>query len=104
MTKYGTPPIFSPENFFTKATQNGLKWTLNTTFENVTFCRRDPPPLFSPEIFFTKMTQNGLKWTLNTTLKDVTFCHQMKLKLIIFHGLFFVMIFLDLKNILLFNQ
>ena len=38
MAKYGTSLIFSPEIFFTKMTQNGLKWILNTTFENVTFC------------------------------------------------------------------
>ena len=48
-------------------TQNGLKWILNTTLENVTFCWRDPPH------FLTKMTQNGLKWILNTTFKNVTF-------------------------------
>ena len=36
MTKYGTPSIFTPENFFTKMTQNGLNWILNTTFGNVT--------------------------------------------------------------------
>ena len=44
MGSMGTPPIFPPEIFFTKITQNGLKWILNTTFKNVTFCRRDPPP------------------------------------------------------------
>ena len=38
----GTPHFFT-WNFFTKMTQNGLKWILNTTFGNVTFCRRDPP-------------------------------------------------------------
>ena len=37
--KVWDPPIFSPENFFTKMTQNDLKWILNTTFKNVTFCR-----------------------------------------------------------------
>ena len=25
-------------------TQYGLKWILNKTFRNVTFCQRDPPP------------------------------------------------------------
>ena len=44
MAKYETPPFFSPEIFFTKMTQNGLKWILNTTLKNVTFCRRDPLP------------------------------------------------------------
>ena len=34
----GTPPIFSPEIFFTKMTQNGLKWILNPTLKIVTFC------------------------------------------------------------------
>ena len=34
------PPIFSPEIFFTKMTQNGLKWILNTTLKSVTFGRR----------------------------------------------------------------
>ena len=48
MAKYWDPPIFSPEFFFTKMTQNGLKWILNTTLKIVTFCRRDPPP--SPPI------------------------------------------------------
>ena len=42
MAKYETPPpFFSPEIFFTKMTQNGLKWILNTTLKNVTFCRRE---------------------------------------------------------------
>ena len=41
----GPPPFFSPEIFFTKMTQNGLKWILNTTLKIVTFCQRDPPPL-----------------------------------------------------------
>ena len=29
---------------FFKMTQYGLKWILNKTFRNVTFCQRDPPP------------------------------------------------------------
>ena len=33
----GVPPHFSPKNFFSKMTQNGLKWILNTTLVNVTF-------------------------------------------------------------------
>ena len=41
MAKYGAPPFFSPENFLAKMTQNGLKWILNTTLKNVTFCRRE---------------------------------------------------------------
>ena len=59
MTKYGTPPIFSPENFFTKMTQNGLKWILNTTFGNVTFCRRDPPPIVTFVTIFFKYLFEG---------------------------------------------
>ena len=33
----GVPPHFSPKFFFSKMTQNGLKWILNTTLVNVTF-------------------------------------------------------------------
>ena len=44
MAKYGTPPFFSPKIFFTKMTQNGLKWILNTTLKSMEFCRSDPPP------------------------------------------------------------
>ena len=33
----GYPPHFSPNFFFPKMTQNGLKWILNTTLVNVTF-------------------------------------------------------------------
>ena len=33
----GVPPHFSPKFFFSKMTQNGLKWILNTTCKNVTF-------------------------------------------------------------------
>ena len=33
MAKYRFPP-FSPKNIFTKMTQNGLKWILNTTLKN----------------------------------------------------------------------
>ena len=29
-------PLFSPENFFTKMPQNGMKWILNTTLKDVT--------------------------------------------------------------------
>ena len=36
MAKYETPTFFSPEIFFTKMTQNGLKWILNTTLKIVT--------------------------------------------------------------------
>ena len=39
MAKYGTPPFFSPKIFFTKMTQNGLKWILNTTLKSMEFCR-----------------------------------------------------------------
>ena len=35
MAKYGTPPLFSPKIFFTKMTQNGLKWILNTTLKSM---------------------------------------------------------------------
>ena len=38
MAKYRTaPPFFHPNFFFTKMTQNGLKWILNTTLKIVTF-------------------------------------------------------------------
>ena len=44
MAKYGTPPpLFSPKFFFTKMTQNGLKWILNATLKNVTFFWQGPP-------------------------------------------------------------
>ena len=33
----GVPPHFSPKNFFSKMTQNCLKWILNTTFKKLTF-------------------------------------------------------------------
>ena len=46
MAKYGTPPFFSPKIFFTKMTQNGLKWILNTTLKSMEFCRSDPPPWY----------------------------------------------------------
>ena len=37
MAKYwGTPPFFT-QIFFSKMTQNGLKWILNTTCKNMTF-------------------------------------------------------------------
>ena len=35
-------------------TQNGLKWILNTTLKNVTFCWQDPPPL-----------PNAMQWQCN---------------------------------------
>ena len=38
------PPVFSPNIFFTKMTQNGLKWILNITFKTVTFFLFDPNP------------------------------------------------------------
>ena len=44
MAKYGTPPLFHLKFFFTKMTQNGLKWILSTTLKSVTFGRRDLPP------------------------------------------------------------
>ena len=44
LTKYLDPHPFFTQFFFTKMTQNGLKWILNTTLKNVTFCRRDTPP------------------------------------------------------------
>ena len=31
MAKYGGTPPFFTQNFFSKMTQNGLKWILNTT-------------------------------------------------------------------------
>ena len=31
----GPPPFFSPKIFFTKMTQNGLKWILNTTLKSM---------------------------------------------------------------------
>ena len=31
------PPLFSPKLFFTKITQNGLKWILNITLKTVNF-------------------------------------------------------------------
>ena len=37
------PPHFSPEIFFNKITQNGLKWILNTTLKSEIFGRGDPP-------------------------------------------------------------
>ena len=37
MTKYWYPPLFFTQNFFTKMTQNGLKWILNITFKTVKF-------------------------------------------------------------------
>ena len=46
MAKYGTPPLFSPKIFFTKMTQNGLKWILNTTLKSMKFCRPGPPPRY----------------------------------------------------------
>ena len=70
MTKYGTPPIFSPEIFFTKMTQNGLKWILNTTFKNVTFCRRGNVT-FVTIFFFLKASlrnQWSLIWRSNRTM------------------------------------
>ena len=39
----GPPPFFSPKIFFTKMTQNGLKWILNTTLKSMKFCRPGPP-------------------------------------------------------------
>ena len=45
------PPIFSPEIFFNKMTQNGLKWILNTTSKSMEFCRSDPPHTFFFEGF-----------------------------------------------------
>ena len=44
MTKYWYPPLFFTQNFFTKMTQNGLKWILNITFKTVKFFWFDPPP------------------------------------------------------------
>ena len=44
MTKYWDPPFFSPKIFFTKMTQNGLKWILNITFKTVKFFGFDHPP------------------------------------------------------------
>ena len=35
----GTPPFFSPKFFFTKMTQNGLKWILNITFKTVHYVK-----------------------------------------------------------------
>ena len=52
MAKYGTPPLFSPKIFFTKMTQNGLKWILNTTLKSMEFCRSDPPPGMENSILF----------------------------------------------------
>ena len=46
MTKYWTPPTFFTQNFFTKITQNGLKWILNITLKTVKFFLfLTPPPL-----------------------------------------------------------
>ena len=47
MTKYWTPPLFSPKFFFTKMTQNGLKWILNISRGKKT-------------LFFKKCPNNGL--------------------------------------------
>ena len=55
MAKYGTPPFFSPKIFFTKMTQNGLKWILNTTLKSMKFCEPDPSPGMKNFIFFFKM-------------------------------------------------
>ena len=52
MAKYGTPPLFSPKIFFTKMTQNGLKWILNTTLKSMKFCRPGPPPSMKNFILF----------------------------------------------------
>ena len=57
----GPPPVFSPEIFFTKMTQNGLKWILNTTFKNVTFCRWGNVTFVT--IFFLKASLRN-QWAL----------------------------------------
>ena len=44
MTKYWDPPPFSPKIFFSKMTQNGMKWILNITLKTVKFFIFDPPP------------------------------------------------------------
>ena len=41
----GPPPFFSPKIFFTKMTQNGLKWILNTTLKKYGILSVRPPPL-----------------------------------------------------------
>ena len=43
MTKYWYPPLFFTQIFFTKMTQNGLKWILNITFKTVKFFWSDLP-------------------------------------------------------------
>ena len=56
MTKYWDPPLFSPKFYFTKMTQNGLKWILNITFKTMKFFLVDnlPPPIVKNfmEFFF----------------------------------------------------
>ena len=52
MAKYWDPPIFSPEIFFTKMTQNSLKWILNTTLKILTFVGRTPQQMLQFFFFF----------------------------------------------------
>ena len=61
MAKYGGTPHFSPKIFFCKMTQNGLKWILNTTLENVTFwpARPSPPQCNICYIFFWRRPLSG---------------------------------------------
>ena len=61
------PPIFSPENFFTKLTQNGLKWILNTTLKNVTFCQPNHKPNHKPN-HEQNHEKNHEPWTINRGL------------------------------------
>ena len=39
MAKYWDPPPIFYQQMFTKMTQNGLEWILNTTLKSVIFCR-----------------------------------------------------------------
>ena len=72
----GPPPLFSPKIFFTKMTQNGLKWILNTTSKSMEFCRSDPPPRlgkFHTFFFFFEGFPNFLQWP---NISNILICHQ----------------------------
>ena len=47
MTNYWDPPFFSPK-FFTKMTQNGLRWILNITLKTVNFFIFEGFPFIDP--------------------------------------------------------